>query len=193
MTVKHQLGNPATDRFNAIPLTKQDGGNGARPERQIYVPEAGYYPLRALYYQGGGGAGAEWSGDKVAPTPTTNALINDPLSPTAPQNLSRGHRHLLLSRGGHLRDPVVSSSSASAYDPTWPLTAKVTDGSDGAISAAALYLNGTKLAAATSTKSGAVTTLAYTPASMSQWYASGSANVMGIVFTDGPATSTATR
>ena len=75
-------------------------------------------------------------------------------------------------------DPVINSGT---YGPNWPMEAQIIDGSDGAISAPTLYLNGTAVTASTS-KSGTTTTLSYTPAAM---LASGSANMMGISFKDG--------
>jgi len=64
------------------------------------------------------------------------------------------------------------------------MEAQIVDGSDGAISAPTLYLNGTAVTASTS-KSGTTTTRSYTPTAM---LASGSANMMGISFKDGSGT-----
>ena len=173
-------GNPAKDVFNSLLIGQYDGGRGSSDSTgEIYVQKPGYYPFRTMYFNGNGGANAEWSGHELFPTVTTNTLINDVTSPTA----LLSYRTATSSHPAAVAftDPVVNSGT---YGPTWPMEAQIVDGSDGAISAPTLYLNGTAVTASTS-KSGTTTTLSYTPTAM---LASGSANMMGISFKDGSGT-----
>ena len=172
-------GNPATDRFNSLLISQVDAGRGAADTTvAVYAPAAGYYPFRTIYFQGGGGAGAEWSAQELYPTATTNALINDTNSPTALMcyRVASGSYPAAVT----FIDPVVNSGT---YQPYWPLQAQITDGSAGAISAPALYLNGAAVTAAPS-KSGAVTTLTYT----SPTFLPAGANTLGVSFKDASGT-----
>jgi hypothetical protein len=172
-------GNPASDRFNAVLISEYDGGRGSSDTTaEIYVPKEGYYPFRTIYFQGGGGASAEWSAQELYPTATTNALINDPISPTA-LKCYRGYLAApppAYPAAVTFIDPVVNSGT---YQPNWPMEAQITDGSAGAISKPALYLNGAPVSA-TIGKSNAVTTLTYTPATL---LPAGS-NTLGVSFKD---------
>ena len=154
-------GNPANDRFNGLQLSQVDAGRGAADTTVvIYVPSAGYYPMRTIYFQGGGGAGAEWSAQELAPHPGSFALVNDSTQPTALKSYRSSSS--AVPAAVTFTDPVVGSGT---YQPNWPIMAQITDGTAGAVSAAALYLNGAPVTAVVS-KSGAVTTLAYTNANL---------------------------
>jgi hypothetical protein len=171
-------GNPATDKLNAMTIGEFDGGRGSADTTSVlYVPTPGYYPFHTIYFQGNGGASAEWAAQEMAPTAGVFALVNDSTQPTA----LKSYR---VSTTGYpaavtFTDPVVNSG---IYQPNWPMMAQITDGSDGPINqgSIALYLNGAAVAP-TIGKSRAVTTLQYTPPTL---FASGSANTLGISFKD---------
>ena len=43
-------GYPANDAFNAMQISEFDGGRGAADTTvALYVPTAGYYPMRTIY------------------------------------------------------------------------------------------------------------------------------------------------
>jgi len=70
------------DKF-AVRLGEFDSGRGAADTIfNIYIPKAGYYPMRLLYENGGGGAAVEWF--TVTPDGTKH-LINDMTDPDALQ------------------------------------------------------------------------------------------------------------
>jgi hypothetical protein len=172
-------GNPATDRFNALLIGQYDGGRGSSStSTEMYVAKAGYYPFRTIYFQGNGGATAEWIGHELYPTSTTNALINDTTSPTA--LLSYRSSSATYPAAVTFIDPVVNSGT---YQADWPLEVQISDGSAGAISAPALYLNGAAVTPTTS-KSGGVTTLTYKPATLLP----AGANMLGVTFKDASGT-----
>ncbi|MBU6402704.1 MAG: hypothetical protein KGS61_20475, partial [Verrucomicrobia bacterium] len=78
-----QIGNgdAARDQLNSLIVCQYDGGRGASDTRQtVYIPQAGFYPVRLLYFQGGGGAGLEFSAindNGPAGADGTFALVND--------------------------------------------------------------------------------------------------------------------
>jgi hypothetical protein len=50
-------------------------------DRAFVVQQAGVYPMHLTYFQGGGGAGMEWT--TVSPTTGTRILVNDTSTPGA--------------------------------------------------------------------------------------------------------------
>jgi hypothetical protein len=171
-------GNPANDCFNGVQICEFDGGrSGALTVGEVYVPEAGFYPFRTVYFNGNGEACAEWVGQELFPTATTNALLNATISPSALHCYSGTTSAGTYPAAVTFTDPVVNSGT---YQPNWPMEVQITDGSAGAISGATLYLNGAQVSATTS-KSGAVTKLEYTPAT---FLPSGSVNSLGVAYKD---------
>ena len=171
-------GKPANDQFNATLIGQCETG-GCVPwdvNTLVYVPAAGFYPFRAIYFEGGGG-NCEWEANELYPTATTNDLINDVTCPTT--LLAYRASRAACPAAVTFTDPVAGSGT---YTPNWPVEVQITDGTDGPINqgSIALYLNGAAVTPTTS-KSGAVTTLQYTPPTM---FASGSANTLGISFKD---------
>ncbi|MCZ7637810.1 MAG: hypothetical protein M5U12_18295 [Verrucomicrobia bacterium] len=63
-------------------IGQADVGRGATDTRStVYVPQAGFYPFRTVWFEGGGGANLEWSAEQTAPQPVARALINDTACP----------------------------------------------------------------------------------------------------------------
>jgi hypothetical protein len=77
------------------------------------VPQAGVYPFRLLYYQGGGGASLKWS---TVAADGTQVLVNDPNDPTAI------HAFRSAGSGGIENLPVKITFQRSGSDVvfTWP-------------------------------------------------------------------------
>jgi hypothetical protein len=62
-------------------LGEADYGKGrSEITSSFYVPQAGVYPITAIYYQGGGGAGAEWT---TITADGNRHLLNDTTDPAA--------------------------------------------------------------------------------------------------------------
>jgi len=68
----------AADPDNAIVLGQFDGGRGASDTPFVfYVPEAGLYPMRLVWEQGGGGGNVEWVDIRPGGVPTRFAVNGD--------------------------------------------------------------------------------------------------------------------
>jgi hypothetical protein len=162
-------GSNPRDQFSALNLGEFNGGRGASDTLfNIVIQQPGYYPMRMIWENGGGGANCEWftvnaNGSKV--------LINDPTDPTALKAYYAG--------------PGLPAAVTSVYPgnnttgirPDTSVIAKLTDGSTQ-VANASLSLNGG--APVTGTKSGAVTTATIPGGSLPP----GSTNTATLVWTD---------
>jgi hypothetical protein len=137
-----------------ITLGEFSGGRGASDTLfDFVVEEAGYYPIRFLYWQGTGGASAEWFSVDLATG--QKILIGDTLYyPT------RAYPAFRNGQGRARISTLRPSSGFTGTQPTGPIFAQITDGRTTA-SNARLLINGQQVA--TGTKAGAVTTINYTP------------------------------
>jgi len=149
--VKEVLGSLLVAQF--------DGGRGASDTAAtLYVPQAGYYAFRTVWFEGGGGANLEWSGRQHVPALTARQLLNS----TAADSIK-------AYRGRASAGPAVVSfthpfrTSGNPYLPTVTLSAKLEDGAtavdQGSIK---MFLDGAEVAA-TKSKSGATTTVSFKP------------------------------
>jgi hypothetical protein len=117
------------------------------------VEETGYYPVRLLYWQGGGGASAEWFSVDIETG--QRILIGD-------TQYYPGDAYEVFRTGqgrAHVRT-LRPSSGFSASEPTGPVLVEIVDGRTQA-SNARLIIEGQEVA--TGTKAGNVTTINYTP------------------------------
>jgi GLEYA domain-containing protein len=179
------FGNPANDVFHSAKVLEFNGGKGASDiSTTLYVPTNGYYPYRLVYYNGGGGASLELIAKEDGPNPTvlnpfkilSGNLVNDSTldSIKSFQATSAAHPAAVTF--------ITPMPNEGTYMPNATIAANITDGSDGAIkSAVNLWVNGTAVSP-TINKSGAVTTLSYTPPATSPLPAG--SNWLAIAFTD---------
>jgi hypothetical protein len=137
-----------------ITLGEFNGGRGATDTLfDFVVEEAGYYPIRLLYWQGGGGASAEWfsvdlqTGQKI--------LLGD-----TQYYPNRAYQVFRNGQGRARISTLRPSSGFTGTQPTGPIYVQITDGRTTA-SNARLLINGQQVA--TGTKAGTVTTINYTP------------------------------
>ncbi len=145
--------------LDSVIVSQADVGKGASDVvATVYVPEAGYYPFRTVWFEGGGGASLEWSALRVAPNPTARYLIND--APAAAINAYR-------TRTGDI--PAAVSflhpfrDSGNPFLGTVPVIVAVQDGSTAVDDASIrLLLNGAEVTA-TKNKTGNTTTVTYDP------------------------------
>jgi hypothetical protein len=136
-------------------LGQFNGGRGASDTIFDFVVEqAGHYPVRLLYWQGDGGASAEWfsvdleTGQKI--------LIGD-----TQYYPNRAYRVFRTGQGRARISTMRPSSGFTGTQPTGPIFVQITDGRTTATNAR-LLINGQQVA--TGTKAGTVTTINYTPA-----------------------------
>jgi hypothetical protein len=168
--------------LNSLIVGQYDGGRGASDTVCIvYVPQAGYYPLRTVWEQGGGGSNLEWSGMEQVPAKNPRALLNaDVVKPEVTTAL-KCYREMSgpVPAGVTFVDPA--RNSGNPYPPDITLRVEITDGSAGPVDqgSIALQLDGAAVAP-TISKTGAKTLLTYTPP---EFLASGSTHTMAVAFT----------
>jgi len=161
--------NPAA--ANATELGVFSGGRGAADTAfQVSVPTAGFYPIRLIWYEGGGGANVEF----FSITPTgQRILVNDLTNP----NAIKAFRETSVPRGPIL--DLVRPTGTAAKDATITvgLRNQTTSVDQGSIT---FTFNG---AAVTPTKSvsGPVTVLTFDPPGNQ---AAGSTNKYSVSFRD---------
>ncbi|MBK9139061.1 MAG: hypothetical protein IPM17_09915 [Verrucomicrobia bacterium] len=164
----HRLGVNSDDGFrltaghgtSAKQLGVFSGGRGSADSLfYVSVEQDGIYPVRLIWYEGGGGANVEFFSEDFASTPPVKILVNDRANAKAIRAYSR------------LRStpPSVSVSPLPGAVNVWPglaIQAQITD-QDTAVAAGSvkLLVNGEEVTAAVS-KSGGVTTVKYQPAGL---------------------------
>jgi hypothetical protein len=137
-----------------ITLGEFSGGRGAADTIfDFLVEQAGFYPIRLLYWQGGGGASAEWFSVDLATG--QKILIGD-----TQYYPNRAYPAFRNGQGRARVSTLRPSSGFTGTQPTGPIFAQITDGRTTA-SNARLLINGQQVA--TGTKAGTVTTINYTP------------------------------
>jgi hypothetical protein len=148
--------------LNSLLVGQYDGGRGsADTAAYVYVPTAGYFPMRTVWFQGGGGANLEWSGNEVVPTINSRRLLGDSTKPDA----------LKVYRSRASVGPAAvtymwpARSSGNPYLGDVRLDTEIQDGTGATVdqSSIKLLFNGTQVQPSVS-KSGDRTKLSYTPA-----------------------------
>ncbi len=153
--------NPLEQINNTI-LDQADGGKGASDVTSlVYIAQPGYYPVRILYYEGGGGASAEFSITKPG---GTRQLVNSDAADAV-----KAYR----TRTGDTPSAVSFSSrtpnSGPSFGPLTPLEFDIEDGSTPVDQATVkVSVNGADVAA-TVTKTGTTTKAIYTPTLANPW------------------------
>ena len=177
-TCDPQIGEVLT----SLLVGEADYGRGASDTVSIlYVPQAGYYPMRTVWEQGGGGSNLEWSGMEQVPAKNPRALLNADVVKAEVTTALKCYRETTapVPAGITFIDPA--RNSGNPYPPDVVLRVEITDGSAGAVDQGSivLQLDG---AAVTPTKSYTApkTELTYTPP---DFLASGSSHTMQVTFT----------
>ena len=172
------VGGNNKEVLNSLIVSQADVGKGASDvNATVFVPVAGAYPFRTVWFEGGGGANLEWSAQRVAPSPSARFLIND-----AAADAVKAFRAASGATPAAVSFIHPFRGSGGSYVPTAPVVVAVADGSTAVDQASfALLVNG---AAVTPTKASAagVTTFTYKPAGN---FASGSTNTVIVRFTAG--------
>lgn len=165
--------NNSREQLNSVIVSVADVGKGASDvTRLVYIPQPGYYPMRTVWFEGGGGASLEWA----VRTPSSGGqamLINAPGSVMAYQ-VATGDIPSAVSFVDPVRD------SGNPYPVTAPITVDIVNGSTPVdVGSVKLLVNGADTgASASATADGA--TISYTPAAP---YPSGSTVEVGVEFT----------
>ena len=148
----------AREVLTSLLIGEADVGRGASDTVSIvYVPEAGSYPFRTVWFEGGGGANLEWSAEQTAPQIVARALINDPACAV------KAFRSTASASPAVVTFTHPFRNSGNPYLPTIPLIAKVQDGATAVDqNTIKMFLNGTEITT-TKTRAGNVTTATHRP------------------------------
>ncbi len=140
----------------------------------VYVQDAGVYPFRTVWEEGGGDAYLEWS--SVLADGTTKVLLNDT------DNGGWRTYRAVTSKGPTAITFVSPSPGATGVAFDAPVVAMIQDGQSAVDTGSVkLTLDGAELSVQP-TKVGDVTTINYQPAA---FFASGSQHTVGIAYTSG--------
>lgn len=144
--------------LSSLLIGQADVGRGATDTRStVYVPQAGFYPFRTIWFEGGGGANLEWSVEQTAPTGVARALINNTASPVKAFRTTTAAAPAMVTFTHPFR------TSGNPYLPSIPLIAKVQDGPTAVDqNSIKMFLNGTEVTT-TKTRAGNVTTATHQP------------------------------
>jgi len=115
------FGANALDRFSRVKAGEFNGGRGAdNTEFDIAVPSAGLYPVRLLWWEGGGGANLEFYSVRISDG--TRILINDPFESDA---IKAYHSGLMVTPAVHSISPFPGITD---NDPRHPIRIELIDG-----------------------------------------------------------------
>jgi hypothetical protein len=163
------------EQLNNIIASQFDGGRGSTDTAvTLLVPTPGFYPVRSVWFEGGGGANLEWV---VIRDGKTRALVND-----GSANSIKAFR----SASAAVPPGVVYASpgrnTGGSYGANLPIVLDIADGSAATVTQGSIVLkvNGA-VVTPTISKSGSITTLKYTSATP---FASSSTNTVSLAFND---------
>ncbi|MFM8880285.1 MAG: PA14 domain-containing protein, partial [Verrucomicrobiota bacterium] len=152
------VGGNNKEVLSSLIVSEADYGKGASDiNATVFVPAAGYYPFRTVWFEGGGGANLEWSAQRVAPSPTARYLIND-----AAADAVKAFRATSAATPAAVSFIHPFRASGGNYVPTVPVVVSVVDGST-AVSSFKLLVDGAEVSP-TKASAGGVTTYTYKPA-----------------------------
>lgn len=179
--------NPS-EVLTPILVAEVDAGRGSTDSpATIYIPKAGYYPFRTVWFQGGGGANLEWSASQSLPTQRTRHLINDDRNADALKSYSARVANTMPAAVSFV-NPV--RNSGGPWLPNLRLQVDIADGAAAVTPGSiVLQLDGTPVTAQVS-KTGTKTTVTYQPAAL---FAPNSTHSMEIAFTAGAQNYAATN
>jgi hypothetical protein len=137
------------------------GGRGSADSMfYVNVAQDGIYPVRLIWYEGGGGANLEFFSEDLTASPPVKILVNDRANP-------KGVKSYSLLRTP--QPPTASVSPLPGASNVWPglaIQAQITDQDTAvAVGSTRLLVNGQEVTTGVS-KSGPVTTVRYQPAGL---------------------------
>ena len=169
------------DIFLAQVAGEFNAGRGAADTAYtVYAQDAGVYPFKTLWNEGGGGANIEW---KVVKSDGTEVLIND-----------RANGGLSAYRAATGPSPTVITAVTPAVNANkaagnTPIEVIIREGASAVVDASARFvINGTQVTP-TVTRSGSTVTLRHQPATA---FAANTTNTVTVNFTQGTSPRTAT-
>ena len=174
----------AADKLGLV-LGQFDGGRGANgtgTQFTFVIQQAGIYPIRLIWMNGGGGSNIEWF--SIQPN-GTKILVNDSNEASA----IKAYRNSTVPAPVPYVNLVNPSRGQTGLPANTPIRADIADGTSLTVNQGSIVMrvNGTALTP-TITKSGSITTVSAVP---SPFLGSNANNVVTLVFSDNgaPATS----
>lgn len=169
------FGRNPREQITSIIASQFDAGRGATDTPvTLVVPTAGFYPVRSVWFEGGGGANLEWV---VIRDGKPRALINDGTA-----NSVRAFRASSAAVPPAVTYAYPARETGNPYAGDLPITLEITDGSAATVTQGSIVM---KLNDATVTptisKAGSVTTIRYTQPSI---FVSGTTNKIDLAFSD---------
>ena len=162
------------DKFGRIMLGQFDGGRGvADTTFDIKIDQAGFYPVRLVYEEGGGDAAVEWF---TVGSDGTRHLINDASDPAS----IKAYR-VATSPKAIIATAVPQPGSTTAA-PNAAIEVGIVDGTSPIDAATVKLTLDSQPIAATATKSGKTTTIKFTPTAL---FASGSTHNVVVTYNEG--------
>lgn len=150
------------EQLTSVILNQADNGKGASDVTSlVYVAQPGFYPVRILYFEGGGGASAEFTIQK--PNGVRRLVNADDADAVKAYRARTGTTPAAVTYTSRTRD------SGASFGPVTPLVVDIEDGTAAVDQASVkLIVNGSPVAA-TVTKAGTKTTATYTPTLANPW------------------------
>ena len=153
-----RTGAPPQDVLDGLVLGSFDGGRGSADTlMDLVVTAGGLYPFRLIHFEGGGGADCEFF--SVDPETGVKILVNDPVDARALKafQTSTGAPSLPFTRS------VSPAPGATGIREDDPITLTLVDGAAQIISGSIQLQVAGNAVTPTVTRSGDITTVAYTP------------------------------
>jgi len=153
------VGANGSEVLSSLVVAQADSSKGASDvNATVYVPAAGFYPFRSVWFEGGGGASMEWSAQRVAPSPTARYLIND-ANPAA----VKAFRTTSASLPAAVTFIHPFRNSGNNYLGTVPLVANIVSGATPVNQSSITLLFDGAPVAATKTPTGNTTAVSFDP------------------------------
>lgn len=173
----------AADKLGLV-LGLFDGGRGANgtgTQFTFVIQQAGIYPVRLIWMNGGGGSDIEWF--SILPD-GTKVLVND----SAEASAIKAYRNTSVPAPAPYVSLVSPSAGQTGLPANTPIRADIADGTTLAVNQGSIVMrvNGT-VVTPTISKSGSITTVSAVP---SPFLGSNANNVVTLVFSDNAAPAT---
>ena len=169
------FGKNSREQLNSVIASQFDAGRGATDTAvTLVVPTAGFYPVRSVWFEGGGGANLEWV---VIRDGKPRALVNDGTA-----NSIRAFRTTTTATPPAVVYANPGRETGNPYPGDLPITLDIADGSAATVTQGSIVMtvNDTTVTPTVS-KSGSITTVRYTPPA---FFPSGAANKVSLTFAD---------
>jgi hypothetical protein len=179
--------NPS-DIVSSINVSQADVGRGSSDTAvTLYIAQAGAYPFRTVWFQGGGGANLEWSADEQLPHPTTRRLLNDDRNPEALKTYSARTANTMPAAISFIQP---ARGSGGPFLGNVPVQIELTAGASPVDQNSIVLKFDNATVTPVITPSGSKTKVVYQPPTL---LASGSTHTFDIAFTSGGTSYAATN